>query len=122
MARRIKTHDADTIAFTATGRGLTPRQLEAARLYLGRMRNQGYWKVRHGDCVGGDAQLARLAKDLGFYLICHPGFPPNRPDETKYRAFTDFNDEILEPRPFLIRDKDMVDKGRITRRGPVSRL
>jgi hypothetical protein len=72
------------------------------------MLAQGFRKLRHGDCIGGDAQLARIAKDLGYYLIAHPGHPKD-PNETKYRAFTDFNDEIREIKPFIVRDKDMVD-------------
>jgi len=108
--RRVKSHDADTMAVTATGRGITPGQQAEARVVLTRLFNQGYRKLHHGYCVGGDAQLARIAKDVGFCLIAHPGYPPEHPEETKYRAFTDFNDEVLESRPFILRDKDMVDK------------
>lgn len=110
MAKRIKTHDADTVAVTGTSRGMTPGQQEQARAFLDALYGKGYRKLRHGDCIGADAQFARIAKDIGFYLIAHPGHPPDKPEETKYRAFTDFNDEVLPVRPFLVRDKDMVDR------------
>jgi hypothetical protein len=103
-------HDADTIAVTATSRGLTPGQCDQARDFLTALFRKGkIRKFRHGDCVGGDAQLARIAKNIGFYVIAHPGHPNKKPTETKYRAFTDFNDEIMPVKEFIKRDHDMVD-------------
>jgi len=43
-------------------------------------------------------------------IVCHPGYPPNHPKETKFRAFTDFNDEVRELKPFIARDHDIVDE------------
>jgi len=106
----LRTSDlrAATIGFTGTGRGVTPGQKEELFEVLNTLYQNGYRRFRHGDCVGADAQAARIAKDIGFYLICHPGHPKD-PKETKYRAFTDFNNEIFEPKPFLERDCDIVD-------------
>lgn len=118
MPKRIKTHDADTIACTGTSRGLTPGQIEQARVFLTALFQQGFRKFRHGDCIGADSQFARVAKDIGFYLIAHPGHPPNKPNETKYRAFTDFNDEIMPVKEFIRRDHDMVDGSIFLLAGP----
>jgi hypothetical protein len=102
-------HYVDTIAVTGTSRGMTQGQQEQARDFLRAMFQKGYRRLRHGDCIGSDAQFARIAKELGFYLIAHPGHTPKKPLETKYRAFTDFNDEVLPTKEFLKRDHDMVD-------------
>lgn len=118
MAKRIKTHDAETVACTGTSRGLTMGQQFQAIALLTALYKQGFRKFRHGDCIGADAQFARIAKDAGFYLIAHPGHPKNKPDETKYRAFTDFNDEIMPVKEFLTRDKDMVDGSIFLLAGP----
>jgi hypothetical protein len=118
MPKRIKTHDADTIAVTGTSRGITQGQVDQARDFLRAMFARGYRKLRHGDCIGADAQFARVAKDVGFYLICHPGHPPGKPNETKYRAFTDFNDEIMPVKEFIKRDHDMVDGSAFLLAGP----
>jgi hypothetical protein len=99
---------AVTAGFTGTGRGMTQGQQDQLFDVLSALYRKGYRRFRHGDCIGADAQAARIAKDIGFYLICHPGHPKD-PNETKYRAFTDFNDEVLEPKPFLVRDRDIVD-------------
>lgn len=81
-------------------------------------------EFHHGDCIGSDAQAA-IAMDavrrhlIDYFgsragctirIICHPGYPPNHPKETKFRAFTNFNDEIREPKPFVARDHDIVDE------------
>lgn len=110
-------HDADTIAVTGTSRGLTQGQQEQARDFLRGVHHRGFKKLRHGDCIGADAQFARIAKEVGYYLIAHPGHPKD-PNETKYRAFTDFNDEVLDSKPFLERDHDMVDGSALLLAGP----
>lgn len=76
--------------------------------YLRHLKEQGFTHFHHGDCIGADSQAAGLAKQLGFILICHPGHPKDKTD-TKYRAFTKFNDEVLEAKPFITRDHDIVD-------------
>lgn len=101
---------ADCIAVTGTSRGMTQGQIDQARDFLKALYTmRGFRRLRHGDCIGADAQFARIAKDIGFYLIAHPGHPKD-PNETKYRAFTDFNDEVLPAKPFIARDHDMVDE------------
>lgn len=67
--------------------------------------------------VTADAQAATILNDLRHSqircrvrIIAHPGFPPNHPKETKFRAFTDFNDEVRELKVFIGRDHDIVDE------------
>jgi hypothetical protein len=43
-------------------------------------------------------------------IICHPGVIANNPTDTRFRAFTDFNDEVRASKPFIARDHDIVDE------------
>jgi deoxyribodipyrimidine photolyase len=88
---------------------MTKNQKEELCLYLKLLLEQGYRLFHHGDAIGADAQAARIAKDLGYYLICHPGHPKDKTN-TMYRAFTNFNDEVQESKPFIKRDRDIVDE------------
>lgn len=96
------------VGFTGTKNGMTDGQKFELVEYLRYLKAQGYTHFHHGDCIGADAQAAGLAKQVGFILICHPGHPKDKAD-TKYRAFTKFNDEVLEAKPFIKRDHDIVD-------------
>jgi hypothetical protein len=87
---------------------MTQGQKDTLAFTLDILYQKGFRRFRHGDCIGADEQAACIAKDVGFYLICHPGHPKD-PNETKYRAFTNFNDEVLESFPFLKRDQHIVD-------------
>lgn len=115
---RFDYEDSMTIAVTGTSRGATRGQLEQARDFLRAMFIKGYRRLRHGDCIGFDSQVARIAKELGYYVIAHPGHPSKKPTETKYRAFTDFNDEVLPVKEFIKRDHDMVDGARLLLAAP----
>jgi hypothetical protein len=97
------------VGFTGTKNGMKPNQREELREYLTKLFELGYRVFHHGDCIGADAQAARIAKDIGFYLICHPGHPKDK-NNTMFRAFTDFNDEVREAKPFIARDHDIVDE------------
>ncbi len=98
------------VGFTGTKNGMDDLQKISLGVIFSGLRDEyQIVEFHHGDCIGADAQAAKIAKQFGFYLICHPGYPPKNPKETKYRAFTDFNDEVLEPKPFIERDRDIVD-------------
>jgi len=98
-----------SVGFTGTKNGMTDSQKFELVEYLRYLKAQGYTEFRHGDCIGADAQAAGLAKQIGFILICHPGHPKDK-DNTMYRAFTKFNDEVRESKPFIARDHDIVDE------------
>lgn len=57
---------------------------------------------RHGDCIGWDAAAHDVADALGYGIIIHP------PTNPKLRAFKPAL-IILEPKPYLVRNRDMVD-------------
>ena len=97
------------VGFTGTKIGMTPNQKIELVEYLKHLKGLGYTTFVHGDCIGADAQAAKFAKALGFTLVCHPGHPKDK-NNTMYRAFTDFNDEVREVKPFLVRDRDIVDE------------
>lgn len=88
---------------------MTPFQKEELREYLIRLYEQGCIHFHHGDAIGADAQAARIAKDLGYIVVAHPGHPKDV-NNTVYRAFTDFNDEVRPVFPFITRDHDIVDE------------
>jgi hypothetical protein len=61
-------------------------------------------EVHHGDCVGGDADVHTLVRDLGLgmRIAIHP------PDVDTLRAFCQA-DVIHAPKPYLERNHDIVD-------------
>jgi hypothetical protein len=59
--------------------------------------------LHHGDCVGSDAIAHLLARAAGYRIVLHP------PDATQKRAFCRA-DEVWEPRPYLIRNHDIVNE------------
>ena len=74
-----------------------------------------YWergarKFRHGLCIGSDEQAAAIAKEIGYYVIAHPGYNPKKPENRMFRSDFDKNDEVLPEKPFIKRDHDIVDQ------------
>ncbi len=110
------------LGFTGTHHGMDAFQKESiALLFTQLFREYDEIEFHHGDCIGADAQAATILNQLreeqtwsmnhcAVRIICHPGYPPNHPKETKFRAFTDFNDEVRDPKPFIARDHDIVDE------------
>jgi hypothetical protein len=58
--------------------------------------------LRHGDCVGVDAEVAKIAHDLGYIIFCHP------PVDDSLRAFYDA-DFTASPKNHFARNRDIVD-------------
>lgn len=59
-------------------------------------------ELHHGDCSGWDHQSFSLADALCIKTIAHP------PTDDRWRAFTN-STVILPPKPFLDRNKDIVN-------------
>lgn len=57
----------------------------------------------HGDCVGADAHFHMIARAQGLFVKGHP------PSDPKLRAYCDF-DEVADPKPYLVRNADIVDE------------
>lgn len=91
----------DRIGFTGTREGMTSSQIVAIDELLSDdliIR----W-ASHGDCVGADAQFHMIAREQGLFIKGHP------PTDPKLRAYCDF-DEMAEEKPYLVRNKDIVDE------------
>jgi hypothetical protein len=90
------------VGVTATRHGLTRYQRLWAYDTLQTLRSRGFDTLRHGDCVGGDAELAEMGRKMGFRLIAHPPTVPT------FRAYIP-SDIVLPALPYLERDRAMVD-------------
>lgn len=87
------------LAFTGTRRGMTPDQKARVHAYLARVTPT---EVHHGDCIGADVDFHAIASALDIPVVVHPPILPT------LRAFCT-SDRILPPKPYLDRDRDMVD-------------
>ena len=74
---------------------------------LDNFKKEGYAFFRHGDCIGSDEIAHGFALKLGFSIILHP------PIISFKRAFCK-NTTIVNPtKPFLIRNREIVDNSDI---------
>lgn len=60
-------------------------------------------ELHHGDCKGADAEAHSMADGLLIPVIIHP------PVKDDYRAFC-WSHDIREPKPYLDRDRDIVEE------------
>lgn len=92
------------IGFTGTQQGLTHHQHIALGDYMGQVSwETGRPTLRHGDCIGADAQAHTLAFNLGWWIRTHP------PVNARKRAFKKGH-WTEAPYPYLIRNQHIVDK------------
>jgi hypothetical protein len=99
-----------TIGFTGTSKGMTPEQKAQVREKLVKYKAEGYTHFRHGLCIGSDEQAAKIAKELGYYVVAHPGYSPKNPTSRLFRSDFDGNDGMRREKPFVKRDHDIVDE------------
>jgi hypothetical protein len=88
------------VGVSASRRGLTLAQRAAAYRELGALLNHTV-HLHHGDCVGGDVQLAGLADSLGMVTVAHP------PTRAAYRGWHP-STQVLPPLPYLPRNRAIV--------------
>jgi len=86
------------IGVSATSRGLTARQSATIWCLFDEFRIS---VLHFGDCVGGDAQLFRIAQQMGAWTVAHP------PSNPKARAFCKA-DQTMDPVPYLKRNWHIV--------------
>lgn len=106
------------VGFTGTREGMTIKQLVRISQKLAELQKSGFSRAKHGVCIGADEDFHVLAKAIGFYAIGHPGV--NKFGKCPTRADV-VCDEMLPEKPFLVRDKDIVDGSKImlaTPKGP----
>jgi len=89
------------IGFTGTREGMTVAQKVAVEEVI---RDLAPSQVRHGDCVGADADFHQIALDYGAEVVIHP------PKDDKLRAFCGGKGvTVLPPKGYLARDRDIVN-------------
>lgn len=91
------------VGFTGTRDGMTPAQKATVASLLERVAPR--W-CHHGDCVGADADFHHLAKAAGSAVMIHP------PSDPKLRAGL-VGDDIAEEKPYLDRNRDIVNASSI---------
>jgi hypothetical protein len=96
------------VGFTGTHKGAESLQLWLLQEKLKVLKEEGFDEFHHGQCIGADQQAAMIAKELGFRVVAHPGLAKD-PANLLYRSEWDGNDEVLEAKPFIERDHDIVD-------------
>jgi len=101
-----------SVGFTGTRKGMT---LAQEALVIDILKSEDFTEYHHGDCVGADKQFHKLITDKykrsGMYYGTHStSFPiiVHPPDNDKHRAFCK-EGKILKPKPYLKRNKDIVD-------------
>ena len=94
------------IGFTGTSKGMTPYQKQRVLELLNELQPV---LVRHGDCIGADTDFHQLATSLNIPTCIHP------PDNDSKRSFCK-SDCILPAKPYLDRNKDIVNMSDINGR------
>jgi len=85
---------------TATRKGLS----EPQKIWLVKfLENNTAISLHHGDCIGGDNEVATLFAEYGTYIIAHPGNSGNR------RANCTVNNRVYPPLENLVRNRVIVD-------------
>ena len=88
------------VGITGTRSGMTQVQTEQVKLLLADLKGT---QLHHGDCVGADAEVAELARELGYQIVCHP------PEKSDLRAWVPA-DEMREPFSYFRRNRNIVDE------------
>lgn len=106
------------LGFTGTRNGMSSHQREKLVGLLMEMRPT---ELHHGDCVGADDEAANLVHELFLTgkiaeckIVCHP------PKDRKLRAFNAYTDVLLEEKPYLDRNRGIVDYSDILIAAPFS--
>jgi hypothetical protein len=98
------------IGFTGTSIGMTAEQKTQVRGLLTEYKALGAVTFMHGLCIGADEQAARIAKELGYRVVAHPGYSLKNPKNRLFRSDFRGNDEVRPEEPFIRRDRNMVNE------------
>lgn len=91
------------VGVTGTRNGMTDHQKNLVFSTLSRIKE--YWSepvLHHGDCVGVDVEVAQIAMDLGYTIVCHP------PEKDHLRGFHKSH-YFKEPFHYFKRNRNIVD-------------
>lgn len=89
------------VGVTGTRYGMNDSQIKNAVVHLKLFKNTDV-ELHHGDCIGVDKQIAKIAKYFNYKIICHP------PLKREYRAFTSY-DEIKKEFSHFQRNRNIVN-------------
>jgi hypothetical protein len=91
------------VGFTGTRHGMTRAQAKSLAwlLYMG--LQQRSFSFHHGDCVGADVQAASIAHAFDGNIVSHP------PSDPKLRAYFPLTDLSMDPAPYLVRNRAIVN-------------
>lgn len=96
------------VAFTGTQQGMTARQLLGV---MGFLVFSEVHIIHHGDCIGADAQTHQICQLLkgvrAISIIIHP------PENNAKRAWCKGYSLLHHPKPYLARNRDIVDDGEV---------
>jgi hypothetical protein len=95
------------VGFTGTSRGMKPQQKIDVEALLRKLFAEGFDEFHHGLCVGADEQAAKIAKEIGFRVVAHPGLIRD-PKNMMYRSDWTGSDETRDPKATIERDRDIV--------------
>lgn len=88
------------VGFTGTRNGMTEEQEVAVWDFL---VENNIDQAHHGDCIGADEEFHRLCKLRGgIQIVSHP------PVDDKYRAYCEGAYIVLPPKPYIVRNHDIV--------------
>lgn len=92
------------VAFTGTQAGMNTFQLQTLKTALGNLLN---YTFHHGGCIGADKQAHGVAMKDRARIVVHP---PS--DFKKYARVTGYDGyfETRPPKPYLVRNHEMVDE------------
>lgn len=85
------------VGFTGSREGMTPQQRRVVEEIV-----RGATEAHHGDCVGADETFHWICRRAGVPVVGHP------PEGNRLRAFCDGFARVEPSKPFLERNKDIV--------------
>jgi hypothetical protein len=98
------------VGVTGTRNGMNTYQENRVIEYLNMLKNKlplyDTYQLHHGDCVGVDVEVAKIAQELGYKTVNHP------PVDSELRAYHE-SDIILEPKTHFARNRDIVNNSEI---------
>jgi len=100
------------VGFTGTQSGMSSAQFEkVARIVKGLVHSHKTIIIHHGDCIGADEDMHRIAAGQDFNIVIHP------PVVAKKRAFCHNKWQgkatVLLEKPYIARNHDIVDASAI---------
>ena len=101
------------IGFTGTRQGMSLAQFDQLSLLLKTFIQEEKSSLHFGLCIGADCEAAEVAFELGYNIIAHPGYFPKNPSWRGSRGSFQHSHTILEEKPFLTRDQDIVNASSI---------